>query len=73
MTEGFQDELSLDATDLEGLLEAPKQHLGLRRILTCLRHPHNECSLFGHAPLAIGYVPIGLGEEFTVFPGVWHG
>jgi hypothetical protein len=44
-------------TDLKGLLDVLKQHLGFHCILTRRGHSLDEGDLFGHVPLALSYMP----------------
>jgi hypothetical protein len=69
----IQDELSVGAPDLQCLLEVPKQALGLGRILPPLGHVPEDGDLPGQTPLALGEVPVGLGEVFAFLLHVRHG
>jgi hypothetical protein len=44
-------------TDLKGLLDVLKQHLGFHCILTRRGHSLDEGDLFGDVPLALSYMP----------------
>ncbi|MBB3019523.1 hypothetical protein FHR70_002588 [Microvirga lupini] len=63
----------MDAKLLKRLLEVPKQPLGVPCTLTRLGHRLDQALLLGPASLALGDVPVGLGEVLAFFPGVRHG